>query len=157
LLSLVGAARAQAPGRVSGSGETTNGVGERASVTLVRDIVVSADGRVTGELEFHQFIRDPSTPAVAHYVTRERVQCVVIYRRQAWVGTLVTGSTNPEFSRGAAYGLWYFEDNEGEAVDRVNALHGFGSGAALCGDGEVQYLLLESASPLVRGRFIVRD
>jgi hypothetical protein len=157
VLSLVGTARAQAPGVVSGSGETVNGVGERTRVTVIRPIMLRSDGRVSGELEFQQYVRNAATGAVASYVTRERVQCMELYHRQAWVGTVVTASTNPGMPRGAAYGVWYFEDNDGNPADRVNALHGQGNGATLCADGETQYLLLESATPLIRGRLFVHD
>jgi hypothetical protein len=157
VLGGVGASRAQAPAWVSGIGETVTGTGERARLIVVRSVLLRADGSVTGELEFDQYVRSPSTGAAVHYVTRERVLCVALQGHSAWVGTVVTASTNPDFPPGATQAVWYFEDNGGgtEHPDRINSLHAGAETAALCGDADAQAVAADTSSPLTLGHLEV--
>jgi hypothetical protein len=159
VLGTSGMAVAQAPPGISGNGETLTGTGELARVIVVRSVVLHADGSVAGELEFRQDVRDPSTGTAAHYVTRERAVCLEVHGNAAWVGTVVTASTNPMFSPGVTEAVWYFEDNGGHAdvPDRVNSLHDRAGTAALCRDAGVQRAAEETASLLTRGHFEVGD
>lgn len=157
VLGVSGMAVAQAPAGVSGSGETVTGTGERALLVVVRSVVLRADGSVAGELEFHQYVRSPSTGAAVHFVTHERAVCLEVRGNAAWVGTVVTDSTNPMFPPGTTQAVWYFEDNGGHAdlPDRVNCLHDRAGTAALCRDAGVQSDAEETASLLTRGHFEV--
>jgi hypothetical protein len=160
VLCLLGVAVAQDATGVSGSGEVTNGTGERASIRLVRSVAIRADGRASGELELRQLVRDASNGAWSEFVTRESVACGSVHGNRAWVGTVVTASTNPRLPRGRTEAVWYFEDNggDGEYPDRISALHvQADGGAAACADEETQAELADSAAPLLRGQFEVRD
>jgi hypothetical protein len=159
VLGIFSAARAQAPAEVSGSGELHTGTGERAQLIVLRSIIPGVDGGVLGELEFHQYVRSPSTGAAIHYVTRERVVCLEVQGNVAWVGAVVTASTNPAFPPGFTQAVWYFEDNGGGADprDRFNCVHDHASIAVLCRDAETQSAVAETASPVTRGHFEVRD
>jgi hypothetical protein len=157
VLGIVGVSGAQAPSWVSGSGETVTGTGERARLVVIRSVLLRADGSVTGELEFHQYVRSPSTGAAVHYVTRERVLCVALQGNSAWVGTVVTASTNPDFPPGVTQAVWYFQDNGGgaEHPDRINSLHAGVETAALCGDADAQAAAADTASLLTSGHLEV--